>query len=387
MRRFFRLGLDSKSMPLLFGFSAFLVLLFAVGMSFMAQDSATAAMLIAVERSNDGLRDIFKLSLGGKDSGSSASWSVDGRQMGDKPLLWTAFSEAGSHFIEARVGNRKCQTRLRADASPDRGPEPLWLTLNSPDSPFTTEGNIAELRGPGDDEAKFIELGSGPVRVLRAALPGYYSFTVSTGNGPRKRFLFVSPIPSVQLDRIDRNWYYTQFNTLTTSNCGPTVASIALAWSRGIDVGVAEIRARLGWRGTGAVSLQELKGIMDDYGVSAEISKVASLGDIMALLETGRGVGVSYNMAGLPEVEDPADNLFGQYYTDHGGHYLFLKGFSLDRKWFVIYDPIPSDWRENRERYSDGVSMFGRNRYYPAAKLYEALLTHEVLAVSRDHAD
>jgi hypothetical protein len=62
---------------------------------------------------------------------------------------------------------------------------------------------------------------------------------------------------------------------------------------------------------------------------------------------------------------------------------VIVKGYSLDGKYFVVYDPIPSDWTSNRQRYRDGSSMLGRNRYYPASQLIRSLKESRVLEVMR----
>jgi hypothetical protein len=48
----------------------------------------------------------------------------------------------------------------------------------------------------------------------------------------------------------------------------------------------------------------------------------------------------------------------------------------------VVYDPYPVDWDTNALRYSDGATMIGKNRYYPAADLFAALKTRDVIEVS-----
>lgn len=76
--------------------------------------------------------------------------------------------------------------------------------------------------------------------------------------------------------------------------------------------------------------------------------------------------------------------IFDRYYDDSVGHYIIVKGYSLSKDFFVTYDPIPGDWWRNSVRYSDGVSMIGKNRYYSAKEVFGALKTHTVLVISRD---
>jgi hypothetical protein len=262
----------------------------------------------------------------------------------------------------------------------------LYLTLPSPDSPFAVEGGISSVRGPGSPPY-LREIGRGPVTVVQAARPGYYAVTASSPDGLREYNVFVSPVPSRHLDRTDRDWYVTQWRTVTTSNCGPTTASMALAWAKGLKVPVSEIRKMTGWKGGGGVSLEELAEVLRRHGVRGELLQVDRPEDLLAILASGRGLGLSYNMAGLEKTENPSENLFGQYYTDHGGHYLFLKGYSLDGRYVIVYDPIPSDWSSNSLRYADGESMLGRNRYYPLEPLFRAMTRNAVLAVSRSERD
>ena len=82
------------------------------------------------------------------------------------------------------------------------------------------------------------------------------------------------------------------------------------------------------------------------------------------------------------EFDFAEDNLFGQYYIDSGGHYLMIKGYSLDKRYFVVYDPIPSDWVANSKRYADGMSMYGRNRYYDVDELFTSLRAPQVLEIA-----
>jgi hypothetical protein len=80
---------------------------------------------------------------------------------------------------------------------------------------------------------------------------------------------------------------------------------------------------------------------------------------------------------------DPAQDLFGKYYNDSVGHYIVIKGYSLNGEYFVIYDPIPSDWSQNSFRYGDDLSMIGRNRYYSSAELLRSLRRADMIAVPR----
>jgi hypothetical protein len=81
---------------------------------------------------------------------------------------------------------------------------------------------------------------------------------------------------------------------------------------------------------------------------------------------------------------DPSSDFFGKYYNDSVGHYIVIKGYSLNGEFFVIYDPIPSDWSANSFRYSDDMSMIGRNRYYSSTELLRSLRRADMIVVPRD---
>ncbi len=44
---------------------------------------------------------------------------------------------------------------------------------------------------------------------------------------------------------------------------------------------------------------------------------------------------------------DPVSDLVGRYYDDDEGHYVLVKGYTLDKGFFVVYDPYPVDWESN----------------------------------------
>jgi hypothetical protein len=158
---------------------------------------------------------------------------------------------------------------------------------------------------------------------------------------------------------------------------------MGINWAKGIRITVKDIRGLVGWEGNGAVSLEQLMRVCQLEGVQARIQDLRRPEDIFSLLARDELLIVSYDMVGLRPVADPVHNLLGQYYVDSGGHYLTLKGFSLDRRWVVVYDPIPSDWAANALRYPDGASMLGRNRYYPIDELWQALNARQALVIGK----
>jgi len=301
-----------------------------------------------------------------------------------------AFAEPGKHTIgvAATLGNSVVSSSLRvieADSIGEFIPtDMVFLTLPDTGSYFAVPGTVVGIRGEENSAGGVRVAGSSAgASVVVANTPGFYLVTSERGGERFETNVFVSPVPSYHVDRVDYDWYYTQFRTLTTSNCGPTVVSMGIAWAKGEDVPVAKVRSILGWNGSGAVSMPELKSVLDRYDVTNELHWIESPDVIFDMLDAGSLVGVVYDMAGISFTENAGDNLFGQYYVDHGGHYLMIKGYSLDREYFVVYDPIPSDWVSNSKRYGDGLSMFGRNRYYDVDELFAALRSLQIIEIRK----
>ena len=132
-----------------------------------------------------------------------------------------------------------------------------YITLNTPGDFFVLPAAIHRIIPANKPGESIIEIGQiGQKHVLEALSPGYYRIeTDDIQSNNRWYSLFVSPVPSRHLDRTDRDWYLTQFNTETTSNCGPSVAAMAVRWAAEALPGVLDIRQYLGWNGDGAVSM------------------------------------------------------------------------------------------------------------------------------------
>lgn len=264
-------------------------------------------------------------------------------------------------------------------ASPRTGRQSRYLTLSEPGALLAVEGGLLEWHGEGTLAHGLDHLGqAGPYHIYQALQPGYQLLRTDAG---LDYWLFVSPLPSRHLDRPDMDWYLTQWNTATLSNCGPAVTAMAVQWARGLPVDVVTVRGLMGWEGNGATSLQDMGQVLNYYAVGWKSTVLAGPRQLFDILDSGHLVAVSYDMAGLAEVADPAHNLLGQHYSDQGGHYLILKGYSLDRRYVVVYDPIPSDWGSNSRRYGDGHTMLGRNRYFPVDQLWPALRSRNCIEI------
>lgn len=304
-------------------------------------------------------------------------------------VLYAVFATAGRHeatvlalnLANTVVGEAKGTIEVvqAAAMGPGRSPGP-YRTLEGTGSLLAIDGSIRGVTGGSQADFPLVAR-AGRFSIHRAATSGYFLLDI---DGLWRSNVFVSPVPSYHIDRSDRDWYLTQFNTETTSNCGPSATAMGINWAKGIDISVVDIRKLVGWEGTGAVSLEQLKRVCDLEGVRATIRNLRRPADIFELLASDRLLIVSYDMVGVSPVDDPVHNLLGQYYYDQGGHYLILKGFSLDHRYVIVYDPIPSDWAQNAQRYPDGVSMLGRNRYYPIDELWQALNARRALVIEAD---
>jgi hypothetical protein len=175
------------------------------------------------------------------------------------------------------------------------------------------------------------------------------------------------------------DWYRTQFNTGTASNCGPSSVSMAIGWGTGKYFPVTSVRQAIGWRGDGSTSFEELLRVIQSQGVNATIKPLRTVQHIKDVINSGSIAIVLFTIEGV-RLGNTAD-LFGRYYNDTGGHYIVIKGYSLNGDYFVVHDPIPSDWGSNSFRYGDEISMAGRNRYFSSAELMRSLRRHDMIVV------
>ena len=249
---------------------------------------------------------------------------------------------------------------------------------------------------PGDT----VDFGDGPVSLgahgallhriglggrYRAVSSGHAAITVGRGKLKHQVYLFISPVPSRHVTREDIDWYRTQYGT-GIANCGPALVSMAILWAHGKDIPVQKIRAEIGYpNDDGGTSFDDLGGSLGRHGVSYRSPTLSSARDLSNILDRGHIAFVLIQSGAIRKVEgDPTVNLVGRYYDDDEGHYVLVKGYSLDRDYFVVYDPYPVDWESNSMRYADEVTMIGKNRYYSAQQLFSALKTRMVIEVTGD---
>jgi LysM repeat protein len=261
-----------------------------------------------------------------------------------------------------------------------------FVTLSSPDDHFVVNGTIIKVAQHANIEA-VLDLSESDTFLTKAKFKssGYYGVTVREEAG-RDQFysVFVSPIPTMHVDNAmsNFNWYRTQFNTGTTSNCGPASASMAIGWGTGKYFPVSSVRQAVGWQGVGGTSFDELLKVIHSQGVSAAIQPLQTVQNIRDVIDSGAIAIILFHTDGVRSTrQSPAADLFGKYYNDSTGHYIVVKGYSLNGEYLVIHDPIPSDWGTNSFRYGDEISMIGRNRYFLASEVLHSLRRGEMIVV------
>jgi hypothetical protein len=276
----------------------------------------------------------------------------------------------------------------RPDSSPEYSTA-KFVTIASPDGFFETRGTVTKAARYSSLDAAPLNFSAPDQRLTRVRFsrPGFYGLTAQEAGGPEQYYsIFVSPLPSVHADADegDFDWYRTQFNTGTTSNCGPASVAMAIAWSTGKHFPVSSVRQAVGWQGEGATSFEELIRVLKDQGIPAVITPISGVQSVRDLIDRDSIAVVLFRTEGVKTARgDPAQDLFGKYYNDSVGHYIVIKGYSLNGEYFVIHDPIPSDWSLNSFRYGDDLSMIGRNRYYSSAELLRSLRRADMIAVPR----
>jgi len=264
-----------------------------------------------------------------------------------------------------------------------------FVTLSSPDDYFVINGTISAVTRYPDLESAPLDLSESDqfLTKVRFRKPGYYGVTVRReGDWEQYYSIFVSPVASMHADVAleNFNWYRTQFNTGTPSNCGPASASMAIGWGTSSYFPVSSVREAVGWQGDGATSFEDLLRVITSQGVSAHISPLRSIQNMRDVIDSGSIAIILFHTSGVKSTQlDPASDLFGKYYNDSVGHYIVVKGYSLNGEYFVVYDPIPSDWGANSFRYGDDISMIGRNRYFPAADLLRSLRRADMIVVNQ----
>jgi hypothetical protein len=261
-----------------------------------------------------------------------------------------------------------------------------FVTLSSLDEYFVVDGTIKSVaRYPNMEDALDLSESDRFLTKVRFKKSGYFGITVQERSGKEQYYsIFVSPIPTMHVDYVttNSNWYRTQFNTGTPSNCGPASAAMGISWATGRYFPVSGVRQAIGWQGDGSTSFDELIRVMKNQGVNASLKPLRVAQDIKEVIDSGSIAIILFLTSGVRmSRQNPAIDPFGRYYNDSVGHYVVIKGYSLNGEYFVVNDPIPSDWSGNSFRYADEISMMGRNRYFPADEVLRSLRRNEMVVV------
>ncbi len=320
-------------------------------------------------------------------------WSLGNGMKSFRPDTFWTYEDPGTYTVSLKAVDKNGADYF-ADKLYVDVPHPTttqdnaqrFITLESMDEKIHVKGNIVQFihfDNATDPPMEILGTDSGS-SVFKPTRPGYFGFDVNEGGSIHRVYVFVSPMDSVHSDRTDVNWYRTQFNTGTQSNCGPTVAAMAVTWATGSYVPVSAIRQELGWTGNGGTNFSDIMKTASQHGVTSSLVRISRQQDIFDIIDRGNIAIILYNSGGPKYVKGrPSENFIGRYYYDSVGHYIVIKGYSKDKQYFVVYDPIPSDWGSNSFRYADGISMIGRNRYYGSRELFSSLSRYEVIEISR----
>jgi len=290
-----------------------------------------------------------------------------------EPLLPLHVTGGGA-VVSVRPGATRATTTRPAVAATLSS---RFMTLNVGDSVNLTPGPVSFGKYPAILTRMALSW------RYRARVPGHTVLTVGAGKKKHQIFVFVSPMPSKQVNREDIEWYKTQFGT-GAANCGPALVAMSILWARGIDFSVQDIRDEIGYPyDDGAVSFDNLSDSLRRHKVSFTSPTLAGPRDLQEILNRGHIALLLIQSGGISRTkDDPAGDIVGRYYDDDEGHYILVKGYSLDGRYFVVYDPYPVDWETNGLRYEDDHSMIGKNRYYLTSEIFAALKTTMVIEIS-----
>lgn len=252
-----------------------------------------------------------------------------------------------------------------------------YLDLESGKTLFGIEGTKIEQTKP-------LLIQTEPDKFLTVNA-GYALVRISNGDRTFKANLFVSPFPSRNSFEPPYDWYKTQFKTGFNGNCGPACVAMAIHWAKADNVSVKQIRDEIGMPiKSGAIGFNHMFGPFRTHKTNAFYSNITSKEDFFRIVDRGNIAIFVYHTGKISKTAgNKTTDFVGRYYPDTTGHYSIIKGYTLDKRYFIVYDPIPGDWRENTVRYSDGESMLGRNRYYLVDELMSSLRDSQVVEVSR----
>ncbi|MBN1523757.1 MAG: C39 family peptidase [Spirochaetales bacterium] len=221
--------------------------------------------------------------------------------------------------------------------------------------------------------------------ILVARNTGFSRIKLMKNNTPYEFYLWVSPFPVRLSVEPEYDWYITQFDTGMYGNCGPAGNASAIMWATGKRTTVEGVRGQIGLpNSNGAVGYGHLLGNLLENNISAKETDFSSIQMMMNYIDEGKIIIVSFHCGKITMTKGREETDYvGRYYPDSTGHYLLIKGYTLDKKYFVVYDAIPGEWDGNTTRYADGVSMIGRNRFFLADEVFNAMRIKTGIVVER----
>ncbi|MBN1413403.1 MAG: LysM peptidoglycan-binding domain-containing protein [Spirochaetales bacterium] len=295
--------------------------------------------------------------------------------------------EIGSNKVTIRVTSRIKEPKVVKISTANA----YHITLSQVNDILDLSKILKDIDGNPEKLDKDLSVSQSPVIFqklddarLLSIKPGYSRIKITGNNTKLDAYVFVSPIPTKHSFEPDYEWYKTQFGTGLNANCGPASVAMAIYWAKGTDISVKKVRSEIGMPySSGGISFEDMFKSFNNHRVKAFYTTVDSAYDLKRIIDNGNIAIILYHTSFIKKTKDRnADNMTGRYYDDLTGHYSIVKGYSRDMKYFVVYDPIPSDWDSNNQRYDDGFSMLGKNRYYPVNQVMAGLKDRRVIEVT-----
>jgi hypothetical protein len=166
------------------------------------------------------------------------------------------------------------------------------------------------------------------------------------------------------------DWYRAQMNTGSASgaNCGPASVSMAVKYAQNKDVKVEDVR-NLYYNGKNWWYTNDIKNALNYYGIGYTVKALISKEQLMASISQGHILLICLNMSSISKDEiNKSESKYNRFYENVTGHFIVLKGYMKDQKWFLSYDS--NNWQN--DYYSDKTPK-GRNRLYSIDEVYNSM--------------
>jgi len=218
-------------------------------------------------------------------------------------------------------------------------------------------------------------------RVLKATQSNFASLKLEFENYAHAVNLFVSPIASKNNTRPDIPWYKTQFKSGLDGKSGPACAAMAITWATGKEIDAGSIR-NLAIQANGTLGFNHIILALEKNSVKSQFTTIDMTSDLFNIIDRGNIAIVFFDLTQIEPVK--GKNLYGSCYTTADNeHFAIIKGYSLNRKYIIVNDPVPADMWVSADRSEPAENIAGRNRYYIADNLQKALRLKTVLEIYR----